>query len=358
MTTDATDDLLALLTLRFTPHLGPQRATLLLRAFGSARAVLAADETTLREVPGLDRRVRRALVAREGEAAAGRELQAARPQGVTLLGRGLPGYPEALEALPDPPTVLWARGPLPPLAVVPRAVGIVGTRAASGAALDFTRRLTLELAEADVVIVSGFARGIDAAAHRAAVAGGAPTLGVLGCGVDVVYPAEHAGLRDRVTLLSEHPLGTRPAPHNFPERNRLIAALSAGSVVVQGALTSGAMLTASAALECGRTVFAVPGPPGDPLAAGPHRLLREGAVLVERAADILDEFGWRAGPTRAADGLLPAEVRLLTVLQGPTLLDDLAVRLALPLPEVQAAVMRLRVRGLVVETPGGRYTRA
>jgi DNA processing protein len=280
---------------------------------------------------------------------------------VQVLGRGLPGYPAALEALGDPPAVLWVRGELPELAVVPHAVGVVGTRAASGHALNLTHTVATELSAAGVVIVSGLARGIDTAAHRAAVMHGGPSIGVVGTGVDLTYPGENAGLARQLCVLSEYPLGTRPAAHNFPMRNRLIAALSAGTLVVEGELKSGSLITAGHALECGRTVFAVPGRAGDPLASGPHRLLREGAVLAECAADILTELGWAAGPAIGAPELPGEQRRIWEALTQPATLDDLLALTGTGAGQVDAGELQLALTMLTmgghVEEQGGRYVR-
>lgn len=352
-----TDELTALLALRFTPGLGPQRTEALRRHFGGAGAALCASPTQLCEVPGLDAKTALNVGAPETLARARLELERAHKLGVHLLGRGLSGYPAALEALSDPPAALWLRGELPELTVVPRAVGIVGTRQASAHALSFTRRLALDLARADVVIVSGLARGIDTAAHKAALEGGAPTVGVMASGVNIVYPSENRALAARMAVLSEHPIGTSPAAHNFPGRNRIIAALSAASVIVEGAVTSGAMITAGAAVECGRQVFAVPGRPGELLSAGPHKLLREGAALCEGAQDIFAELGWSGAPPLSAPELPPELARVHAALGEARLLDDLAEQLGGDAAELQGALMLLRLRGLVEELPGGRYKR-
>ncbi|ADV68721.1 DNA-processing protein DprA [Deinococcus maricopensis] len=352
--TTATEELRALLALRFTPQLGPRRIEALRQHFGSAGAALMAGPSGARHVDSVDARGAAGL----GDAAtlrrADEEIERARKVGAQLLGRGLPGYPAALEALPDPPPVLWVRGTLPDLAVVPTAIGVVGTRACSAHARSFTRALAADLARAGVVVVSGLARGIDTAAHTAAVDAGGASIGVLGSGVDTIYPAENKALAARLCVVSEYPLGTRPAAHNFPARNRVIAALSAGSVVVEGEARSGAMITAVAALECGRTVFAVPGRAGDPLAAGPHQLLRDGAVLVEGAADILREFGWADAPSRAPLDLPDDQARVLAALTGPRTLDD--VLSVSGVADAHTALLMLQLAGLVEES-GGRYAR-
>lgn len=221
-TTTDRAELQALLTLRFTPGLGPRRTETLRRHFGSAQAALGASLTALRNVPGLDAKWVAGLGTAGPREQAQAELGRARQAGVTLLGRGLEGYPAALDALGDPPAVVWVRGDLPDFPVVPRAVGIVGTRGASPHALGLTRQLAADLARAGVTVVSGLARGVDTVAHEASVDAGGPSVGVLGSAVDRIYPGENAALARRLTLLSEYPLGTGPAQHHFPTRNRLI----------------------------------------------------------------------------------------------------------------------------------------
>jgi len=355
-TTTDRAELRALLTLRFTPGLGPRRTENLRRHFGSAEAALGAPLTALRDVPGLDARSVAGLGTAGPREQAEAELGKARQEGVTLLGRGLEGYPPALDALGDPPAVVWVRGELPDLPVVPRAVGIVGTRGASPHALGLTRQLAADLARAGVTVVSGLARGVDTTAHEASVDAGGPSVGVLGSAVDRIYPSENGALARRLTLLSEYPLGTGPAQHHFPTRNRLIAALSAATVVVEGELKSGSLITATHALECGRAVFAVPGRAGDPRAAGPHRLLREGAVLTETAADILNELGWGEAPAAPLPDLPPEQARVHAALTTPTTLDDLRGATGLALPDLQTALVMLQLMGLAEEV-GGRWAR-
>lgn len=361
MNGDATE-LRALLTLHFTPGLGARRAAALLAHFGSARAVLAASPLELGMTAGLGERVIAALRAPEAAARADAELNRCERAGVALLGRDLPGYPAALAALHDPPPVLWLKVPggaepsWPTLDAVPRAVAVVGTRRPSAYGLRMAAQLARELALGGVTVVSGMARGIDGAAHRAALDAGGDSVAVLGCGADVVYPAEHRALASGLFRVSEYPLGTRPAPYRFPERNRIIAALSAGVVVVEGEEGSGSLLTAREALDCGRTVFAVPGRAGDPLARGPHSLLREGAVLTESAADVLAELGLDAPPAAPPPELPPEQAAVYAALAEPLTLDDLALRTGLPSGELQLALTLLQLAGLA-EEGGGRHWR-
>lgn len=353
--TDAAE-LLALLTLRFTPNLGPRRIESLRQHFGSTAQALQANPLQLRDVPGLDAKSAAAVGNAKAAQQAQAELEKCQHKGVTLLGRGLSGYPAALDALGDPPPVLWLLGNLPELPVVPRSIGMVGTRTASHHALSLTRSMAADLARADVVVISGLARGIDTEAHTAAVEAGGRSIGVLGSAVDYIYPTENVPLSRKLTLLSEYPLGTPPAQHHFPTRNRLIAALSAGVLVVEGERKSGSMITATHALECGRSVFAVPGRAGDARAAGPHKLIREGAVLTESAQDILDELNWGTAPAQPLPDLPPEQAKILRVLASPATLDDLQAGTDLGLPELQTALVMLQLMGLVEEV-GGRWAR-
>ncbi|WP_019010425.1 DNA-processing protein DprA [Deinococcus aquatilis] len=355
-TTDQAEELLALLTLRFTPQLGPRRIESLRERFGSARAALTMPLTELRHTPGLDARslsgIGTARPAQQAEA----ELSKLERAGVTLLGRGLPGYPAALDSLGDPPAVLWVRGPLPDLPSVPRTIGMVGTRAASPHALALTRKIAADLARSDVTVISGLARGIDTAAHSASTEAGGLSIGILGSAVNMIYPHENAALAQKLTLISEYPLGTGPATHHFPIRNRLIAALSAATIVMEGELKSGSLITATHALECGRTVFAVPGLAGDPRAAGPHRLIRDGAVLTENVQDILNEMGWGAACTAPLPDLPPDQARVLAALNAPSTLDDLQAGTGLSLSELQTALVMLQLQ-MLTEEVGGRWVR-
>lgn len=357
-----TPESMAVLELEFTPGLGPVRTRLLLEHFGSAEAVLAAPRAALREVGGLDT----TSVSRIGSSAAREraslEVERSVKLGLSILTVGDSLYPAALRAIHDPPPVLWLRGDPAGLerleGPVPRAIGVVGTRRCSGQARAFAGRLAADLSAADVVVVSGLARGIDTEAHRAAVDAGGLTVGVLGSGADRIYPAENAALASRMLVLSAYPAGTEPAAHNFPARNRIIAGLSAGLVVVEGDLKSGALITAVAALEAGRTVFAVPGRPAEPNSAGPHRLIRDGAVLTESAADVLEEMGWAAGPAKPAPRLDGTAASVYAALDGQPLLDDLVGATGLAAPEILTSLMILSLQGHVRELPGGRYSRA
>jgi DNA processing protein len=228
---------------------------------------------------------------------------------VFAISRGDVRFPTALEAIHDPPQTLWVKGDIDALRAA--CVAIVGSRAASPYALEVARRLGADLARRNIAVVSGLARGVDSAAHRGALEGGGVTIAVFGCGVDVIYPAEHRALAERIcergALVSEFPAGTPPRKEHFPQRNRIISGLSLGVVIVEAAEKSGSLITADFAMEQGRTVLAVPGNVLGGRNFGAHALLRDGAKLVECADDILEELP--ASLTQPGLGIRPAFAR-------------------------------------------------
>lgn len=265
-----------------TENVGPITFRMLLGRFGSAAAALDA-------LPELARRGGRSRPLKPpSRAAAERELAAHEAARVRLIALAEPAYPKQLAALEDAPPLLAVGGN--PHLLERQAVGVVGARNASLNGRRLATRLARDLAEAGFVVVSGLARGIDAAAHAGALDGG--TVAAIAGGLDVVYPPENAELweevRARGALVGESPPGTQPTARHFPRRNRLIAGLSLGVVVVEAALRSGSLITARLATEAGREVFAVPGSPLDPRAQGCNRLIRDGATLVETAADVIE----------------------------------------------------------------------
>jgi len=366
----------ALLRLALVRGLGPGRLELLLRRFGSAEAVLGAAAAQLESLPGIGP----TLAARIGAAAGAAGERHARVTlerleglGARVLLRGAAGYPEALERLADPPVLLFAAGEARCLEAP--GIAIVGTRAPTAYGRRAARRLAGELALAGFAVVSGMARGIDAEAHRAALEAGAPSIGVLGHGVDGAYPSEnrdlYADMRSRGLLLTEYPPGELPRAGNFPRRNRIIAALSEGVLVVQMALQSGAQHTVTAALELGKEVFAVPGPIDVHVCAGTNQLLRDGARLVTSAADVLEELAGVGAvplaPPRLAAAGAPGEGApetdaleraVLAALESePLHVDALAASLKLPTHRLLAALLTLELRGRVEALPGQHYRR-
>ncbi len=279
-------------------------------------------------------------------------------------------YPELLRAIYDPPAVLYCDGSVEP--GDRQAVAIVGSRQATPYGLRITETLAGELSALGFTILSGFARGIDAAAHRAALAAGGRTIAVLGCGLDVDYPPGHASLHAEIAgsgaVLTEFAPGTPPRATNFPRRNRIISGLALGVVVVEAADDSGSLITARLALEQGREVFAVPGPIDVPTSQGPHGLLKQGATLVETVDDIVEELlpqldrplqTLKTEPIAALPEhveLSPSERTVLEVMsREPLHLDDLTERSRLTTPAVAAILLGLELKALVKQLPGQRY---
>src|SRR4051812_16752840 len=292
------DELAGWLRLALSLPIDGGAARRLLTAFGLPEAIFRQDAAALAQV--VDRTAAEAL--RQPPTDLGERIATTLawlqddPQHRQVLTLGDPDYPRALLAIEDPPLMLYRLGRL--LDLPQRALAIVGSRNPTPVGLQNARRFGRAFAEAGVTVVSGLALGVDGAAHEGALEGAAPeaiaTLAVVGTGLDRVYPKQHLSLAHRIaqagTLLSEYPLGTPPLAHNFPRRNRLIAALSQGTLVVEAALQSGSLITARLAAEQGREVFAIPGSIHSPQSRGCHALLRQGAKLVESAQDVLEDL--------------------------------------------------------------------
>jgi DNA processing protein len=286
------------------------------------------------------------------------QLARAAAAGECALAMSDASYPALLAAIPDPPAVLWLRGR--PEALAAPAIALVGSRAATPYGLAMARQLAAHLAGAGATIVSGLARGIDSAAHTAALAAAGRTVGVLGSGIDRIYPAEHRDLareiEDRGAVVSEFPIGVPPLAHHFPLRNRIISGLSLAVVVVEAPEKSGALITAAAALEQGRDVLVVPGPAAGARNRGGHLLIRDGAKIVESADDILAETagGWSVG--RAQTLGAPAETGQLPEMTDFSV-DDVTERTGEPPGVVLARLLDLELCGRIQRVGGGRFTR-
>ncbi|MEO7804284.1 MAG: DNA-processing protein DprA [Actinomycetota bacterium] len=278
-----------------------------------------------------------------------------------IIDRNTDEYPRLLVEIPDPPKRLYVAGM--PLDQAP-FMAVVGARRSTSYGREVAEWIASDLARSGMVVVSGMATGIDAAAHAGALSMGGTTVAVLGCGLDICYPPRNASLYQQIanegTLVSEYGPGTRPMPYHFPARNRIIAGMCLGIVVVEGRTNGGAMITARLAMEFGREVFAVPGPVQSPLSCGPHSLIRDGATMVTSAADILEDVGFLQlnsqveGPSLNAD-----ETRTMkAVATEPLLLDQVASRLEMPIPSALAVLSRLELKGLVVHHSDGRFGRA
>ncbi len=359
---------LAWLTLKMIPELGNRSLLHLVKHFGSPEDVLKAGAEQLASVPKLREQVRLSVLVRKTVRSPEVEWEKLQGKGIRLLCLGDPDYPANLAEIPDPPAVLFLQGTVEPRDLV--SIAVVGSRVASPIGLAFTEKLCSELAVHGVTIVSGFAVGIDSAAHRGALRAKGRTLAVLGCGLDVDYPSGNSKLRgaiaERGALLSEFPLGTPPAPGHFPMRNRIISGLALGVVIVEAAQRSGSLITARLALEQGREVFAVPGMPTHHRSVGPHMLLKQGAKLVERAEDVLEEirpivrpsgdFGWmrQSMPPRAELAGEEAEVAVLLD-QNPQHIDDLCRSLRWPASRVMAVLLSLELKGVARQLPGKHF---
>ena len=321
-----------------------------------------------------DAPARAAELRRRAEAA----MEAARKRGILLVVRGSPDYPVRLSSIPDPPPVLWARGDVGPCL---HDVAIVGSRFATPQGLEIGFRLGMGLAGAGFGVVSGLARGVDAAAHRGALRAGGRTIAVLGCGTDVVYPPEHGDLSDEIAaagaLVSEFAPGVPPRGWHFPRRNRIISGLSLGVVIVEAAERSGSLITARCALEQGRSVMAVPGAVLSGRSRGAHLLIRDGAGIVEEARDVIEQIqaDWHQefepvvpgtgplSPSRQAGdtdlGGLPCDPILRAMTPGETYpLDELTAATGLEPSALMTRLTRLELGGWVLRVGNGRFVKA
>jgi len=371
------ENILYWLALGHIEGLGVRGANSLVQRFSSPQAVYAASFTEL-EGCGLAARVARDISAQKGLKEAEQEIQKAERLGVRLVTPSMEAYPSLLRQIADPPLALYVRGDVRTLSQ--HAVAIVGTRRPSAYGSSVARRLAGDLAQRQLVIVSGLARGIDSISHRGALDVGGKTVAVLGSGMDVIYPRENIKLADQViengTLISEFRLGTHPAPENFPIRNRIISGLSLGVVIVEAAEYSGSLITARLALEQNREVFAVPGNITSPQSFGPNLLIKQGAKLVDQWLDVIEEF-----PASIRTQLLPSSetsggsgtsvtLPLAPPLSGdqktvyevlrvdePRFVDAICSNVTLPQPRVLAALLELEISGLVRQLPGMNFIR-
>lgn len=359
----STDPLAPWLRLILTPGVGPGQQRQLLAAFGPPERIYAAGHSAIAAVVGGP--TARTLLDHDATPAVDTALEWLSQPGNSLLTLGDEAYPPALLEIPDPPVALYVKGDA---ALLSRpSLAVVGARNATPQGEANAESFSRALSEAGLCIVSGLALGIDAAAHRGGLAGPGSTVAVIGTGADRIYPARNATLARQIAeagaIVSEFPLGIGPLAHNFPRRNRLIAGLAQGVLVVEAALKSGSLITARLATDCGREVFAIPGSIHSPVARGCHQLIRDGAKLVETAVDILDEL--RLAPREAAPQLAPAPVdaegdeALVICAMGhdPVDMDALVQRTNLTAEALYAILLALELDGRVSRLPGGRLQR-
>lgn len=377
-------DLLARVRLACVTGIGPRLVRRLVEVFGSLEGVFAAPAAAVARVDRVGPQLAEAIVSPESLQEAGAIVERCRRDGVAILIEGRDPYPPLLSRIDDPPNLLFCRGGLEPRDSL--AVAIVGSRHATAYGIRAAERLAGGLARAGITIISGLARGIDAAAHRGALAAGGRTLAVLGNGVLAVYPPEHEDLAKEVAargaVLSEAPPMAEPTPGCFPRRNRIVSGLALGTVVVQAAERSGALITARLAGEQGREVFAVPGPIDCRASKGCHRLIQDGAKLVGDVDDILEELGplfETALTPRSSPGMPPApqpeepgasaaahrladlgeteRAVLAAVGEVATSIDSIVDSTGLEASQVLSAIAMLELRRFLRRVPGSAVER-
>ncbi len=352
------EGLAAWLRLTLIPGIGGETQRKLLAAFGLPEAVFAAGRLAARSVIG-DRAD--LLFDFNPSEAVDRSLVWASQPGQCLLTLADAAYPRSLLEIPDPPSILYVRGN--PGLLRNRGLAIVGSRNATPQGLQTAETFARALAATGLGIVSGLALGIDAAAHRGALAAQGATIAVMGTGADRIYPARNKELAMAIaehgTIVSEFPLGTAAIAANFPRRNRIISGLVQGVLVVEAALESGSLITARLAAEQGREVFAIPGSIHSPVARGCHRLIKQGAKLVETAQDILEELGSHPeSPVIPDTAATAGSSDILTALgYDPCALDDLVDRTGISADLLLGKLLALELDGLIATLPGNRYQR-
>lgn len=369
------------LALALIPGMGPRRGARLLERFGSARGVFESSRRELEEA-GLSGALAQTVVSGGSFDEAIRQQEKAACFGTKLLPLGTPLYPSRLADIPDPPLMLFAKGNTALLGAV--SIGVVGTRRPTTYGKAVAERLSKELSDLGITVVSGMARGVDTSAHKAALNGKGGTIAVFGCGVDVIYPAENRALASEIAdaglVLSEFPMGSPSYPQNFPVRNRIVSGLSRGILVVEGAQYSGSAITARIAIEQGRMVFAIPGNITSRMSWGPNLLIKQGATLVQDATDVLNGLDVEDRTTiyrglHGSDGAAPlqteivaenapqrssAESRILRALkvdEGKSLDDMLEIFPDMSSSEIIAAIFELEMEGTVKQDAGQRYTK-
>jgi len=360
----------AYLALNLLPKIGPARVARLLEVFGSPTAILSAKSSALRAVPGFGEETTRALVAWESTVDLTREQRRIREVSASIITIQDDIYPPHLRESPSPPLVLYVLGQLQERDR--HAISIVGSRRTSHYGLHCGKKLAFQLAHAGLTIVSGLARGIDTAAHEAALAAGGRTVAVLGSGLGKLYPAENLSLAEKIAagqgaIVTEFPVDYPPDKQSFPQRNRIVAGWGHGVLVVEAPLRSGSLITANQAADAGRTVYAIPGPIDRPTAEGSNDLLKNGARLTTGASDILDDLSALipAGtsslpePQKKPTPTLSPDENLIYEALGDeeTSIDSLIERTGLTTSLVSSTLLRLEMKRLLKRLPGQRFVK-
>ncbi len=361
----------ALIALNMIEHVGPVRVRQLLNHFGDAPAILAASKHQLRRVQGIGEDTAEAISAWEKTIDLSGELRRIQEFGCHVLTQADENYPELLRQIYDPPVVLYVKGEL--TAKEKNAVALVGSRMTTPYGVETARRLAYQLAYVGVTVVSGGARGIDTAAHQGALSAKGRTVAVLGTGINIVFPAENADLFERIAasgaVITQFPFNRSADKQSFPIRNRIVAGMTLGTVVVEANLTSGALITAGMAVDCGRQVFAVPGRIDSPRSKGCHDLIKKGAKLCEGAEDILSEFEYLFPTSNrpvspSETGVLPAlslsenEQKVCDLLgEEERGIDEIIRRSGLPSSAVSVALLGLEMKRIVKQLPGKMFVK-
>jgi len=348
--------------LKSVPGVGNLIFRRLVEQFGSPESVLSADKNQLMAVRGVNARLVAAIRRHRISDEADRELESVRRSGYAVVTMTDRHYPELLRQIPDPPPFLYVYGNLPDSAL---NIAVVGSRNATDYGVSATRRLCADLAAQGVTIVSGLARGVDAAAHAGTIAGNGLTVAVLGTGLNRIYPRENRDLFHRIAengaVITEFSLDSGPDAHHFPARNRIISGMSHGTVVVEATGRSGSLITARLAAEQNREVFAVPGNIHSFKSVGTHSLIKQGAKLVDHAGDVLEEFSHIEGGEKKPAAQPPIQVPPLTddeavvmdsLEADPVHIDELAKRLQLASGRLAGLLLQLELKGVAVQSPG------
>jgi DNA processing protein len=361
----------ALVALNMIEHVGPVRVRQLLEHFGEASRILNASKQQLLHVRGIGEETAESIATWEKTIGLKAELQRISDAGCEIVIQTDAHYPELLREIYDPPIVLYVKGQL--VAKDKNSVAMVGSRMTTHYGIEVARKLAYQLAYVGVTVVSGGARGIDTAAHQGALSGKGRTICVLGTGINIVFPPENNELFERIAasgaVITQYPYNRKADKQSFAIRNRIVAGMTLGTVVVEANLTSGALITANFATEYGRQIFAVPGRIDSPRSKGCHELIKKGAKLCEGAEDILSEFEYlfpasNRPPSANETGVLPAleltenEQKVFGVLDSEELsIDDVIRKCGLPSSAVSVALLSLEMKRLVKQLPGKLFVR-
>lgn len=348
------------------PGVGRVTFRKLVNHFGSPERALSASADEIRALSGISEKVIAEFGSFPWRAFAEQEIAKAAKAGIDIITADDPAFPDSLKDTPDPPLYLYVKGLLQPSDR--NAVALVGTRKPTHYGKTITHRIAYEIASLGYTIVSGMARGIDTQAHKGALSAKGRTIAVLGSGIDIAYPPENAGLMDEISrngaVVTENAFGTKPESGYFPARNRIISGFSLGTVIIEAAEDSGSLITAKYTLDQGRRLYAVPGNIGSPTSKGTNSLIKEGAMLVESAADVLDDLGSTGTDSRPeiASPPLPLltgeeETIFRSITNEPKHIDVIMNECQASAGKLSGVLISLELKGLAKQLPGKYYVR-